>query len=280
MPNPNSADPKVPTSPRKPKSQWGAIYALINTLEAPVPFDELVERCVILAQSTAKNPHAIARKRLRDANGVALIILDGNLVTSIWAIMRNHRFRVTLNEDAFDEGIPARLFAHYIQSSPLGTPKAWHLTDNARHLIARAKEAEVDIFDRDTRIDANVWLTNMQAQPGDQLLCTVEDWSAGLITIELERKAQVRQKEMLARTKLLTDAVYKQLVDSREQSLTIPIEIPIALARLPDPTGYPGLNWHDAIKQDKRMKFDGLNIVHHNAPPSLFTQLEQLGVRI
>ena len=250
---------------------------MIEQLESPIPFDELVERSVIIAQSTAKNPHAIARKRLRDANGVALIILDGNMVTSIWSIMRNHHFRVALDEDAFDEGIPARLFAHYIQSSPLGMPKAWHLTDNAGHLIAHAKEAEVDVFDRDTRIDANAWLTNMQAQPGDQLLCAVEDWSAGFITIELEQKAQIHKKEMLARTRLLTDAIYKQLLDSRDQSLTIPIEIPIALARLPDPSGYPGLNWHDAINQDKRLKFDGLNIVHHNAPPSLFTQLEHLG---
>ena len=62
------------------------MYSLIEQLESPIPFDELVERSVILAQSTAKNPHAIARKRLRDANGVALIILDSNMVTSaMWS---------------------------------------------------------------------------------------------------------------------------------------------------------------------------------------------------
>jgi len=189
---------------------------LDDAMGNPIPSEEFIDQVVAHAQSSAKKPKAIARKRILDANGISLILQEGDLVYPIWAVMRNHRFRIPLDRDAFDDGVLASLFAHYIRSSPLGLPLAWHCTDINGHLIARATEA---------------------------------------------------------------DLVYKQLVASREQSLTIPIEIPIALAHLPDPTGYPGLNWHDAIKQDKRMRLEGLNIVHHNAPPSLFAQLENLGNR-
>lgn len=245
----------------------------------PIPLEQFIDQVVAHAQSSAKKPKAIARKRILDANGVSLILLEGDLVYPIWAVMRNHRFRIPLDRDTFDDGILASLFAHYICSSPLGLPMAWHCTDSTGYPITRATEAEVNIFNRETRMDALGWLNKMQAKPGDQLLCKVEDWRAGLVIVELERKAQIDRAVLKTRTQLFTDLVYKQLVDSREQSLTIPIEIPIALAHLPDPTGYPGLNWHDAIKQDKRMRLEGLSIVHHNAPPSLFAQLENLGNR-
>jgi hypothetical protein len=263
----------------KPMSYDAAIEAVLAQMEGPVPFDEFIARVLELRPSQAKNPAQSVKAKIRYGWHDRLLVLDNNMVIPTHIVMAGVRFALRVSRKEAEMG-GLLVLTQFIDYMKRGVRPEDVVFEDAEgnslpmKLLTWSSKQQT-IFGAstftETAFGLSEWFKANRIQRDDFVLVTVIDWNRGHYRLDYEkaRWRRSRRSEIAARNQALADVIFRQLEDSYEGRLFSYDALLPALARLPDPQGYPGDPWQTVVQADPRMITDGLSINYSQAPSPL-----------
>ena len=255
-----------------------AILMVLKELDHPIPFDELVERVLVLHPSTAKDPAKVVRDAMWELSGVAFIWLDSKkTVAPLHVAMPGVRFRWTLTREEIKH---AALFVFLALSGYLsGVGRRMEECvefedERGRTIPMRLRPVKVRVvappFGATTEVvpglDLRAWMKRHRARRDDHILFTIMEWRDDYrrFRMEYESQSQARRKNQIIKEQdqRLADTLFQLLESSRDERLFSREAIPTAHVLLDGPRDYPGHHWKVVIEQDPRMREDFGDIVY------------------
>lgn len=253
--------------------------AIIAELDAPIAFDEFVQRILARYQSKAKNPAQAVRANLRyELLRLGTVFLDSKTIVPLRVALKGIRFRIPLDQEQLKHGViwydwfipfyKGRYFYNALetiptlfdtQAQPIPTSLATVESQSNFNdwLIMLGSSATV----RKNALDLRHWLQEHRAQKEDSILVTLLDYERAHFAIEHEPRRQRREPEIQAQNRALADMIWNVLQETTDERLYTSQGIATAYARLPSARDYPGDHWHQVLDTDPRMRNDGLMIV-------------------
>ena len=242
------------------------IEQVLDDLDGPITVKELADRVFAIRPTKAKTAMSSLRERLHyDEQGKNLVYLDKHTILPARIAMKGVRFRVPIDRHVeMEREVPVLFFEYFIDR--FEKKENIHFMDGAGNPIPFQVRQVKDIWEpasflrRDftDAFDFSAWLSRIQPKRGDSLLATVLDWKKREFLLEYEPKHTRHIGEIQQFNKEFTELLFNILEESRDGDVFLHMVIPDVFARLTDPRGYPGDNWHELVEKDERMASDGI----------------------
>jgi hypothetical protein len=251
---------------------------LALSYEGPVDERDLCAAVLARRPSRARDPQAAVRNVLRSSNGRHgwLRLGDGRAVPTHVA-KQGIRFRAVPSAAELSHGLllASALDPFVSADGPLavedtdGQLLILPLVDTPDPLV----EAGGDIASFDLRR----WYSRSSFGLGDNILVTVCDPRQRRVRLEREPATQRRREEVVARDRMLAEAVYERLRSARVPILTADAALLPVYYSAPWRGAYPGSPWREAIGSDVRMGLIsgiGIALREHALPGFLFDDID------
>jgi hypothetical protein len=254
--------------PDKKPTLHQVVEQVLLELDGPITVKDLAERVYAIYPTRAKTAMSSLRNCLHyEEQGKNLVYLSRDTLLPIHLAMQDIRFRVPIDRHAEKEAtIPVFLFDYFLPYR--GKPSDIIFVNKEGGLIPVRIKAEKNIWqtgmmfamDFTDVFDFGLWFQHFQPWRGDSLLVTSRDWDTKTYLLEFEPQKQKQIKEAERINREFSDILYGLLEESPRGDIFSNQVVLDTYARLSNPRGYPGDNWHDLVLKDKRIKFDGLII--------------------
>lgn len=222
---------------------------------------ELFQRVLELRPSSAKNPYASIRDKIRwDAGLVGWIRLSRTELIPLRLVLAGLRFRVIPGEREIDAGeldfIRLIPFVNVHQGIP-------SIIDGSNRVIKVSKltpNTSIGIT-----FSLGDWYRCVGWQPGDSMLITIEQVEPLCLRIEREPHEAFRMQDVNCQEQNLLNVLVQQVQRQRSRML-IPDECILPVyAHAEWRTAYPGRPWQMLVEQDQRLRLlDGMFIADAN----------------
>ncbi len=258
-------------------SWYKAIGQVAESLEGAVSFEEFCQRVLAVRPSSAKNLKSSIRQRLRYDWRNRLVYLNHDTLLPTRLAMQGVRFAVPLEPQAVKRSLLLAIptfTSFFNHQTPLETIKLLDEEGQSLPTVLKSfKEKEATPFgDMDVErlgFELVAWFNSHQAQAGDYVLITIEDWDQRCFRLEYEsaHDREQHRAEITAKNQELADLIFDALESEREEGILASVAVYSAYARMQDPCGYPGDHWVYVIEQDPRMLYDGSMIRYSDWDP-------------
>jgi len=241
-----------------------AIEKVLSEVNGPIEVSELVDRVLRIRPSSARNPGASIRQKLKqELDGVSIAYLDRRRIVPLRVAAPGVRFRIPLSQREVERGA---LLIHPSFDPWIGhweDPMSIELIDaqgrplptRVVNLFPPSRSPSEDLMQSHLAFDLSEWFRSKEASCNDSILVTIESWEPKRFRLELE-PAEERERhrdEIEAKNRELADLIFDTLENSVYEFIPISSIISIYL-RLSDPRGYPGDHWMEVVKRDPRME--------------------------
>ena len=261
-----------------------AIEKILTRVDGPMPVDAFIKRVLAMYRSTAKNPIASVRNKLRtECVGENIVFRDRQTLEPLRLAMQGVRFRIRLTqEEVTQEVLFVASAFEYFQRGRL-EPQKMRLQDVSGHTLpcqvktaAQQVKSVLGTYPREAQAFAfGDWYRAHQVEPNDSVLVTIVDWNTGHFQLEHEPANRRRQADITRQNQELADAIYAMLESASSERIYPRTTIPTAYARLSEPRAYPGDHWTEVLAGDDRMFFDGF-FIRYGGVGSIFEGLQEL----
>lgn len=248
----------------------GILRHLAAEYDGPVDERRVLEQVLERRPSSAKNPYATIRERLRwDGLALGWLRLDRRRLMPLRVAMQGLRFRCVPRAcDVADGLLP---LAHL---QPFAGLRGATLSLNDAHGTALPLIDPDDPDEESAEIatpsfDLSAWYRRNGFVAGDSILVTIDGAEAMELTIEREPAAELRREAVAAQDAELIEALVTRV--SRSQLVLIPCDevvLPI-FATAPWRTGYPGSPWQHLVTRDTRLQLVDDIFLTNQRHPSL-----------
>jgi len=238
----------------------------LSELNEPITVPNLADRVYAIYPTRSKTAMSSLRNCLHyDEQGVNLVYLDKFTVLPMRIAMQGVRFRVPIDRHAEKEHeIPVLYFNYFIERH--GEPKHTRFIEGTGNPIAVKVKSAKNIWEPNSLwrrdfidvFDFNEWFNRIKPQRGDSLLITVQNWENHEFLMEYEPKKKRHTEEIHRFNAEFSEILFNILEESRDGDVFLHQVIPDVFARLSNPQGYPGDNWREIVKNDKRVASDGI----------------------
>lgn len=262
-----------------------AIQRVFDSMDGAMPVKDFYQKVLAIRPSSAKNPTASIREKLRYEWSDRLVLVDRKTVVPARIVMQGVRWAVPLSRKEIKRGLLLVYpnFSGFVSQST--SPEEMKLFDEAGQplpLRVVSFTEKVDSLFGPTEIryagfKLAGWLKRHKARRDDYVLITVKDWTRKHFSIAYEpaKRRRQRQDEVTIKNQELADFLFQALESAQREGVVIYRTLLIAYAQIRDPQGYPGDHWETLIKQDPRMTHDGWMIRYSDATPAPFESLLQ-----
>lgn len=251
-----------------------AMQQVLESLDGAIPVVEFYQKILTLHPSKARHPTAAIRDKLRFDWADRLLHIDRDTLVPARFVMEGVRIAVPLDRQDIDQGLlfayPAlNCFVGYniplteikladAQGRPLSVPSV--------SLTQKVQTPFGNVDQQRTGFELGAWFQRNQAQHGDYVLITIEDWERKHFRLEYEpaKIRELRQQEIKAKNCELADLLFDSLESAQDEGIIASRAILVAYAHMQDPHGYPGNHWMQVIERDPRMLFDGWMIRYYD----------------
>lgn len=247
------------------------LRSLATQYDGPVSERHVMDRVLEQRPSTAKNPYATIRERLRsDGSRLGWVRLDRDELAPLHAVLKDLRFRcVPTANDVLSGTLPlTRLqpFAGLRDLAPL-------LYDESGIQFAALRPSGASQYNRQLSalatpsFDLREWYDQHRFAPGDSILVTITDANPLTFQIFYENAARFHSADMAAQDAELIDKIYEQVARSHTLFLSCEDVVLLVFARAAWRTAYPGTAWQTLVEREPRLNLiDGIFIT--KAQPS------------
>ena len=228
----------------------GVLLKLAQQYQGIVSEAELFQRVLELRPSSAKNPHASIRNKLRwDASYVGWVRLGNAELIPLRFVLGNLRFRIIPEQHEIEAGE-----LNYIRLIPFinthqGTPQ---FRDTMGCIIIPAPlvtEQRIGI-----RFSLGNWYQQVGWQQGDSMLITITQLEPLILCIEHEPQHMFRAQDVQNQERMLLHAIAQQ-VQRQPARMFLPDEVILPIyAKAEWRTAYPGRPWQALIEDDQRLR--------------------------
>jgi len=253
------------------------VEQVLSELDRPITVKDLANRVYAIYPTRSKTAMSSFRNCLHyDEQGVNLVYLDRNTVLPMRIAMKGVRFRVPIDRHAEKENeIPLLFFNYFIGRD--AKPKHFRFVDDTGNPIAFKVKSVKNIWEPNSlwrmdfvdALDFTEWFNRVKSQRGDSLLVMIRDWESREFLVEHEPKKKRHTEEIQQFNKEFSDILFNMLEESKDGDIFLHQVIPDVFVRLSNPQGYPGDNWHEIIKSDKRVMSDGIILKYPEDMPPL-----------
>jgi len=256
-----------------------AIQQVLDSMDGAMPVKEFYQAVLAIRPSSAKNPTASIREKLRYEWSNRLVRVNKELVVPAHTVMQGVRWAVPVSQPEAERGL-LRVYPTFTgfishRTSPEDI-KLFDERENALSTPLVSYTEEVDSPFGLTEVNATgfeltEWFLEHDVAPGDYVLITVKDWDRKhfSITYESAQRRARRREEVTAKNQELADLLFQMLEAASNEDMMAYRAILIAYAQMQNPRGYPGDQWEMVVERDSRMSCDGWMIRYSNAAPSL-----------
>lgn len=230
------------------------IAAVLQTLaqqyDGIVSEAELFQRVLELRPSTAKNPYASIRNKIRwDSAYVGWVRLGAGEIVPLHIVLKNLCFRVIPEQREIEAGE-----LDFIRLIPFvnihhGTPQ---FKNTQGQLIAPATMTPGKYNGMTFSLGA--WYQHVKWQAGDSLLITIEQTKPLVLCLAHEPQYAFRAQDVHDQEQMLLDSIAQQ-TQRQPARMLIPDETILPIyARAAWRTAYPGRPWQMLVNQDHRLR--------------------------
>ena len=228
----------------------GVLQTLAKQYNGIVSEAELFQRVLELRPSTAKNPYASIRNKIRwDAAYVGWVRLGAGEVVPLHIVLENLCFRVIPEQREIDAGE-----LDFIRLIPFvnihhGTPQ---FKDTQGQTIAPITMTPGRYNGMTFSLGA--WYQQVKWQAGDSLLITIEQTEPLILCLAHEPKHAFRAQDVHHQEQMLLESIAQQ-TQRQPARMLIPDETILPIyARAEWRTAYPGRPWQMLVNQDLRLR--------------------------
>lgn len=234
----------------------GILRMLAREYDGPVAERRVLDQVLERRPSTAKNPYATIRERLRwEGLTLGWLRLNRSELMPLHAALDGLRFRCIPRTRDVESGLLP--IAHL---QPFAGLRGFELrlVDETGSTMSFMDLDPVDADSRSPSVvsgfELSAWYTRTGFVAGDHVLVTVVDAELPILRIEREPAAEVRHATIAAQDGELIESIVTRV--SRSQMVLIPCEdviLPI-FAVAPWRTTYPGSPWQHLVTHDSRLQ--------------------------
>lgn len=248
----------------------GILRHLASEYDGPVEERRVLDQVLERRPSSAKNPYATIRERLRwDGLALGWLRLDRRRLMPLRVAMQGLRFRCVPR--ACDVAAGLLPLAHL---QPFAGLRGATLSLSDEHGAPLPLIDPDDSDDEPAEIatpsfDLSAWYRRHGFVAGDSILVTVDGAEAMELTIEREPAADLRREAVAAQDSELIEAIVTRV--GRSQLVLIPCDevvLPI-FATAPWRTAYPGSPWQHLVTRDTRLQLVDDIFLTNQRHPSL-----------
>jgi len=253
------------------------VEQVLSELDGPITVTDLADHVYAIYPTRSKTAMSSLRNCLHyDEQGVNLAYLDKFTILPTRIAMQGVRFRIPIDRHAEkNHEIPVLFFNYFIDR--YGEQKNIRFVDNSGSPIAFKVKSVKNIWEPNSlwrrdfvdAFDFSEWLKVKNPQRGDSLLLTVQNWKNRELFMEYEPKKKRHIEEIQRFNKEFSDILFTMLEESRDGDIFLHQVIPDVFVRLSNPREYPGDNWREIVKNDKRVSSDGIVLKYPEDIPPL-----------
>lgn len=233
------------------------LLALSTQYDGPVTERQVLDRVLEQRPSSAKNPYATIRDRLRwDGLALGWVRLDRNELVPLRIVLKGLRFRCIPEDWEIGAGIlpMVRLqpFVGLRNPSPLlqeGPGASFNLLSSVPEQQAHGDDLDMYL----PAFDLRHWYRRKRFTAGDSLLVTVVATEPLTLQIAYEAAADFRTEAVLAQDSELVEAVVRQVERSHLPLIPCDELILPVFARALWRTSYPGRPWQQLLTYETRL---------------------------
>jgi hypothetical protein len=226
---------------------------LAGEYDGPVDERRVLERVLERRPSSAKNPYATIRERLRwDGLTLGWLRLNRSQLVPLRIALQGLRFRCIPRPR--DVGAGLLPLAHLQPFAGLRNYECT-LRDGAGAVLPfvdldadRGRDASLPAF------DLRAWYASVGFEPGDSIVVTVASAEPLVLQVERERRDEFRSAAVAAQDAELVETIVERV--RRSQAALIPCDevvLPI-FATAPWRNAYPGSPWQQLVMRDGRLQ--------------------------
>jgi hypothetical protein len=226
---------------------------LAGEYDGPVDERRVLERVLERRPSSAKNPYATIRERLRwDGLTLGWLRLNRSQLVPLRIALQGLRFRCIPRQRDLDAGLlplahlqpfaGLRNYACALRDSA-GTAMAFVDLD-----VERGRDATLPAF------DLRSWYARVGFEPGDSIVVTIASAEPLVLQIEREAQGEFRAAAVAAQDSELVQTIIERV--RRSQAALVPCDevvLPV-FATAPWRNAYPGSPWQHLIMRDGRLQ--------------------------
>lgn len=227
--------------------------------DSPIAEQQLLERVLQQRPSSAKNPYAPIRERLRaDGPRLGWLRLDQTYLVPLHVVLRGLRFRCQPRRWEVNAGILAA-----VRLEPfigMRNPEAIFLDENDQRIASTTLAAaavdqwqERDVAEEEICFNIGAWFERVSFAPGDSMLCTVIETNPVTVRVQHERAADFRRNAVVRQDTELIEAVVERVYATPMlHGSSVELILPV-FARAAWRSGYPGTAWQLLVERDNRI---------------------------
>lgn len=229
------------------------LEALAAQFDGPVAERQVLDRVLEQRPSSAKNPYATIRERLRwEGPSLGWLRLDRNELVPVRIVLQGLRFRyIPITEELETGLLPVVRFQPFVGLHD-ATP---HLQD-ATGTPLPGVSSRIDTRNPrpESYFDLSRWYAHTRFALGDSIIITIVKTEPLTLQLVREAAADFRKVDVAAQDKELLNAIVERVSRSRLpltpcDELVLPV-----FARAQWRTGYPGHAWQHLVAYDGRVQ--------------------------
>lgn len=233
------------------------LQALATQFDGPVKERQVLDRVLEQRPSTAKNPYATIRERLRwDGPALGWLRLDRGELVPVRVVLQSLRFRYIPLLWEIEAGLLPLVRLQPFVGLRSATPLLQDATGTnvfavCRHIETRHPRLTIGMT---ASFDLNAWYIQTGFGPGDSIVFTVTATEPLTLQLVRERREDFRPADVAAQDAELLEGIAERVQRSRLpltpcDELILPI-----FARASWRTGYPGYPWQYLVARDERLQ--------------------------
>jgi hypothetical protein len=222
----------------------------------PVAERQVLEQVLAARPSTAKNPFATIRERLRwDGLLLGWLRLSRNELMPLHAVLQGLRFRCIPHAADLAAGIlPIEALQPFVGLRD----EQIQLYDPAENLISAFVFTEDRFYQmadhyRQYACDLREWYQQQHVRPGDSVLITVQATEPFRLKIEHEPASAFQRAQVSAQDAELLNAIVERVNQAHPNALTADEVVLAIFATASWRTAYPGTPWQQLVAHDPRL---------------------------
>jgi hypothetical protein len=227
--------------------------------DSPIAEQQLLERVLQQRPSSAKNPYAPIRERLRaDGPRLGWLRLDQTYLVPLHVVLRGLRFRCRPLPWEIASGMLAA-----VRLEPfigLRNPEAVLLDERDQRIASTSLAAAAgdawpdrDVADEEICFNIGAWFDRVGFAEGDSLICTIIETSPLTLRVQGERAADFRAAAVQKQDQELLEAIVERVqATPMLHASSVDLVLPV-FARANWRSGYPGTAWQQLVNCDNRI---------------------------
>jgi hypothetical protein len=227
--------------------------------DSPIAEQQLLERVLQQRPSSARNPYAPIRERLRaDGPRLGWLRLDQTYLVPLHVVLQGLRFRCRPLPWEIAAGMLAA-----VRLEPfigLRNPEAVLLDERNQRIAGTTLAAAAgdawparDVANEEICFNLGAWFGRVGFAEGDSLICTIIETSPVTLRVQHERAADFRVAAVQQQDQELREAIVERVqATPMLHASSIDLVLPV-FARAAWRNGYPGTAWQQLVNDDNRI---------------------------